>query len=146
MVAVDGKALRGAFERGRQSTPLHMVNVWATEARMCLAQRKAPAGRGSGRLEVLGLLDLEGCIVTADALHCHRDFATTVLERGADYVLALKENQSSCSLRPLGAMQRSGARNVAERREPATDDRCECRRATVLRDTTCAAVSIPGLR
>ena len=85
VVAVDGKALRGAFERGRQSTPLHMVNVWAAEARMCLAQRKAPGrNEAAGALEVLGLLDLEGCIVTADALHCHRDFATTVLERGAD--------------------------------------------------------------
>ena len=64
VVAVDGKALRGAFERGRQSTPLHMVNVWAAEARMCLAQRKAPGrNEAAGALEVLGLLDLEGCIV-----------------------------------------------------------------------------------
>ena len=67
VVAVDGKALRGAFERGRQSTPLHMVNVWAAEARMCLAQRKAPRrNQAAGALEVPGLLDLEGCIVTAD--------------------------------------------------------------------------------
>src|SRR3954470_19321171 len=105
VVAVDGKALRGAFERGRQSTPLHMVNVWAAEARMCLAQRKAPGrNEAAGALEVLGLLDLEGCIVTADALHCHRDFASTVLERGADYVLASRRTRASCSLLPLGAM------------------------------------------
>ena len=121
VVAVDGKALRGAFERGRQSTPLHMVNVWAAEARMCLAQRKAPGrNEAAGALEVLGLLDLEGCIVTADALHCHRDFATTVLERGADYVLALKENQSKLFAAAARRYARSGARSVAERREPAS--------------------------
>ena len=147
VVAVDGKALRGAFERGRQSTPLHMVNVWAAEARMCLAQRKAPGrNEAAGALEVLGLLDLEGCIVTADALHCHRDFATTVLERGADYVLALKENQSKLFAAAARRYARSGARSVAERREPATHDRCEWRRATVLRDTSFAAVQkFPGV-
>jgi predicted transposase YbfD/YdcC len=147
VVAVDGKALRGAFERGRQSTPLHMVNVWAAEARMCLAQRKAPGrNEAAGALEVLGLLDLEGCIVTADALHCHRDFATTVLERGADYVLALKENQSKLFAAAARRYARSGARSVAERREPVTHDRCEWRRATVLRDTTFAAVhKFPGV-
>ena len=147
VVAVDGKALRGAFERGRQSTPLHMVNVWAAEARMCLAQRKAPGrNEAAGALEVLGLLDLEGCIVTADALHCHRDFATTVLERGADYVLALKENQSKLFAAAARRYARSGARSVAERREPVTHDRCEWRRATVLRDTTFATVQkFPGV-
>ena len=106
VVAVDGKALRGAFERGWQSTPLHMVNVWAAEARMCLAQRKAPGrNEAAGALEVLGLLDLEGCIVTADALHCHRDFASTVLERGADTCWRSRRTRASCSLRPLGAMR-----------------------------------------
>ena len=126
VVAVDGKALRGAFERGRQSTPLHMVNVWAAEARMCLAQRKAPGrNEAAGALEVLGLLDLEGCIVTADALHCHRDFASTVLERGADYVLALKENQSKLFAAAARRYARSGARSVAVQREPATHDRCD---------------------
>ena len=42
VVAVDGKAVRGAYERGRSATPLHMVNVFATEARMALAACKAP--------------------------------------------------------------------------------------------------------
>ena len=105
---------------------------------MCLAQRKAPGrNEAAGALEVLGLLDLEGCIVTADALHCHRDFATTVLERGADYVLALNLNKLfAAAARRYGAQR---ARSVAERREPATHDRCEWRRATVLRDTSFAA-------
>ena len=86
VVAIDGKALRGAYERGGKTSPLHLVNVFAVDARMALAQRKAP-GRDEtkGALEVLQLLDLEGSIVTADALHCRRKFAATVLERGGDY-------------------------------------------------------------
>lgn len=94
VVAVDGKALRGAYERGKASTPLQMVNVFATEARFALAARKAPGrNEAEGALEVLRMLSLEGCIVTADAPHCHRRFAAAVLARGADYALALKENQ-----------------------------------------------------
>ena len=94
VVAVDGKALRGAYERGGRATPLQLVNVFAVDARMALAQHKAP-GRNetAGALEVLELLCLEGCIVTADALHCHRAFAAAVLERGGDYVLAIKANR-----------------------------------------------------
>src|SRR5256885_9957448 len=91
---VDGKALRGAYERGGRANPLHLVNVFAVDARMALAQQKAP-GRNEtrGALEVLDLLCLDGCIVTADALHCHRAFADAVLQRGGDYVLAIKANR-----------------------------------------------------
>jgi predicted transposase YbfD/YdcC len=147
VVAIDGKALRGAFERGRQSTPLHMVNVWAAEARVCLAQRKAPGrNEAAGALEVLALLDLEGCIVTADALHCHRAFATTVLDRGADYVLALKQNQSKLFAAAARRFARGGTRSVAERRELSTHNRREWRRATVVRDPNfTAAHGFPGV-
>ena len=123
VVAIDGKAVRGAYERGGQATPLHLVNVFAVEARMALAQRKAP-GRNetAGALEVLDLLCLEGSIVTADALHCHRAFAAAVLERGGDYVLAIKANRGPlvqgcyaavCALRH--APQRPAGRTVQPR-------------------------------
>src|SRR6202044_260806 len=71
-----------------------LVNVWAAEARLAIGQRLAP-----GRNEVLGvqqalaLLNLEGCIVTADALHCRADTAQIILDAGADYALAVKANQ-----------------------------------------------------
>src|SRR5205823_8604149 len=84
VVAIDGKALRGAYERGRAATPLHMVNAFAAEARMALASRKAPGRNESkGALELLDMLSLEGCIVITDALHCSRPFATAVLARKA---------------------------------------------------------------
>src|SRR5262249_40631852 len=64
--------------------------------RLAIAQRLAP-GRNevAGALHVLELVALDGCIVTADALHCHAEMARKVLERGGEYVLALKENQSA---------------------------------------------------
>ncbi len=93
VVAIDGKALRGAYERGRKATPLHLVNVWAAEARLVIGQRLAP-GRNEvlGAQQILGLLRLDGCIVTADALHCRADTAQAIMDAGADYVLALKAN------------------------------------------------------
>jgi predicted transposase YbfD/YdcC len=134
VVAVDGKALRGAFDRGRQATPLQMVNVWAVEARICLAQCKAPnRNESAGAMEALAALDLDGCIVTADALHCHRGFAATVLERGADYVLALKGNRSKLFAAAEQHFKRSGDRSVADKIEPSTHDRRETRSATVMR-------------
>ena len=94
VVSIDGKALRGAFTRGRQATPLHMVNVWAAGTRMALAQRKAPnRNEIAGALEVLALLDLDGAIVTADALHCRPDTAQAIRDRKGHYVLAIKSNR-----------------------------------------------------
>lgn len=147
VVAVDGKAVRGAYERGRSATPLHMVNVFAAEARMALASRKAP-GRNEvkGALEALQMLSLEGCIVTADALHCNRPFAKKVLARGAHYVLALKENQSKLFAAVERCFTRSGKRSVAQQVEPSAHDRHESRRATVMRNTSLGAANhFPGV-
>ena len=147
VVAVDGKALAGAYERGCSATPMHLVNVFAAEARIALASRKAP-GRNevAGALEVLEMLSLEGCIVTADALHCHRRFAAAVLERGADYVLALKKNQSALFDAVVRRFARAGTRSSVERRDPTTHDRSEARRATVIRDAgLAAALGFPGV-
>lgn len=139
VVAVDGKALRGAYERGGKATPLHLVNVFAVEARMALAQQKAP-GRNetAGALEVLELLSLEGCIVTADALHCNRAFARAVLQRGADYALAIKANRGPLFKAVTQQFARSGKRSSAAQIDPSSHDRHEARRATVMRNTSLA--------
>jgi predicted transposase YbfD/YdcC len=147
VVAVDGKALRRAYERGGSATPIQMVNVFAAETRMVLAARRAP-GRNEalGAVEVLDLLCLKGCIVTADALHCNRAFAAKVLECQADYVLALKQNQGKLFDAVARRFARTGPRRSAERLEPATHDRRERRRATVICDKSLAeAQNFPGI-
>lgn len=133
VVAIDGKAVRGAFERGRKATPLHLVNVWASEARLALAQSTAP-GRNevAGALQVLDLLSLEGCIVTADALHCHRAMAEAILDRGADYVLALKENQSALWADACHRIDTARHREEAGQEQPVSHGRYERRQAVVV--------------
>ena len=147
VVAVDGKALRRAYERGGKTSPLHLVNVFAVDARMALAQRKAP-GRDEtkGALEVLALLDLEGSIVTADALHCRRGFASMVLERGGDYALAIKANCRPLFKAVTQQFTRSGKRSSVKQIEPSKHDRSEARRATVISNTSLAELHrFPGI-
>jgi predicted transposase YbfD/YdcC len=147
VVAVDGKALRGAYERGGKATPLHLVNVFAVEARMALAQQKAP-GRNetAGALEVLELLSLDGCIVTADALHCSRAFASAVLQRGGDYALVVKANRGPLFKAVTQEFARSGKRSSAAQIDLSSHDRREARRATVMRNTRLAAHhNFPGV-
>lgn len=74
--------------------PPVMVTAWAAQTRMALANVLAPNNNeAAGALQLLELLQLKGCVVTADALHCHRRMAKQIVERGGDYVLAVKENQ-----------------------------------------------------
>jgi predicted transposase YbfD/YdcC len=147
VVAIDGKAVRGAYERGRRTTPLHLVNVWAAEARLAVAQRKAP-GRNevAGALEALRLVSLKGCIVTTDALHCHRDMAQTVLDRGADYVLALKENQSALFAAAVRTIETATDLESFEQRAVTSHGRVESRRVSLAGDPTLAqTLDFPGL-
>lgn len=132
VVAIDGKALRGAYARGARSCPLHLVNVWAAEARLVVAQRVAP-GRNEvqGVLDAVALLDLDGCIVTADALHCRKDVAAAIKDAGGDYALSVKANQPRLlaeAERLLDAAPGDFAISDVEDRH----DRAEVRRASVV--------------
>jgi len=95
VIAIDGKEARRSHDRGAGKAALRLVSAWATGARVVLAQR-AVADKASelGALpEVLGLLALDGCIVTIDAMGCHANVAQAIVDGGGDYVLALKGNQ-----------------------------------------------------
>jgi predicted transposase YbfD/YdcC len=134
VVAVDGKALRGAFERGRKTTPLQLVNVWAAEARLAIAQRLAPnRNEVAAALEVLELLSLNGCTVTADALHCHAEMARRILDRGGQYALALKENQSALFAEAQVLLEPMAERPQVEQVLVASHDRDERRKVIVVR-------------
>jgi predicted transposase YbfD/YdcC len=93
IIAVDGKTLRRSKARGHG--PLHLVNVWATQNRLILGQWKVDekSNEITALPALLRALELSGCIVTADALHCQKEIAKEISEADADYVLALKGNQ-----------------------------------------------------
>jgi predicted transposase YbfD/YdcC len=94
VIAIDGKALRRAYERGQSHMPPVMVTAWSAMTRMALANVLAPGNNeAAGALQLIEILQLKGCVVTADALHCHRGMAKAIVERGGDYVLAVKNNQ-----------------------------------------------------
>jgi predicted transposase YbfD/YdcC len=135
VIAIDGKSLRGAYDRGKSATPMHLVNVFAADARLALASCKAP-GRNEteGALTVLKMLRLKHCIVAGDALFCSRSVAKAILDRKGDYVLALKGNQSKLLAAVKRVFDGRARRRSAERLEPSTHDRREWRRATVIRN------------
>lgn len=115
VVALDGKALRRAYLRGKSHMPPIMVTAWGVETRMALANMLAPDNNeAAGALHLVGLLQLKGCVVTADALHCHRTMARGILARGGDYALAVKGNQ------PALLRDAKAAFKVAPKSEPAT--------------------------
>lgn len=147
LIAIDGKALRGAYDRGKSATPLHLVNVFAAEARLALASQKAPRrNEVEGALEVLRMLQLKHSIVVGDALFCSRPIAKLILQRGGNFVLALKGNQSKlfASVKRIFASQ--ALRSSAEQLEPSTHDRREWRRATVIRNKSIGIEQdFPGL-
>jgi predicted transposase YbfD/YdcC len=133
VVAIDGKALRGAYERGRKTCPLHLVNVWAAEARLVIGQRLAPnRNEVLGAQQALALLSLEGCIVTADALHCRADTAQTILDAGGDYVLALKANQPTLLAKVRAAVEQADPSGEAIQQPAKGHGRMEARAAVVV--------------
>lgn len=97
VVAIDGKVLRRSFDRARGKSALHMVSAWGCEQRLVLAQvaTDARSNEITAVPKLLEMLTLKGAIVTADAMRCQREFAGQIVERGGEYALALKANQSA---------------------------------------------------
>jgi len=135
VVAVDGKRLRRGYERGRACMPPLMVSVWDAETRLSLATRHAPGGdEVAATLAALKSLVLKGCIVTADALHCHPRMAAEVRERGAHYAIKLKANHGplfACAQAAFAAADANGKLAVHAQSD-SDHDRRECRRASVI--------------
>jgi predicted transposase YbfD/YdcC len=94
-VAIDGKVLRRSHDRGAGQQPIDLVSAWACEQRLVLGQVKVDAHSNEIPAVplLLELLDLEGCTVTLDAMHCQTETVTAIMAKGADYVIALKGNQ-----------------------------------------------------
>jgi predicted transposase YbfD/YdcC len=96
VIAIDGKALRGARDKGESARTRMMVSAYAARLRLTLATVAADnGGELEAAREILGLIKLKGKVVTADALHCNRGTVAEITGGGSDYCLALKANQDS---------------------------------------------------
>lgn len=133
VIALDGKALRRGYERGKSHMPPIMVTAWAAQTRMALANVLAPENNEvAGALQLLELLQLKGCVVTADALHCHRGMAKAIVARSGDYVLAVKNNQPALLADAKAAIRAAARKGKASRTTTdAAHGRKEQRRAVV---------------
>ena len=150
VVAIDGKTARRSFDRRTGRAPLHLISAWACEQRLVLGQLRVAdkSNEIPAVPELLALLALEGCIVTADALHCQDKTAAAILERGGDYVLALKANQPALfeDVRLLLDDPEAPADEVATTTD-GDHGRIETRRAALVHDVAWLAKShgFPGL-
>jgi predicted transposase YbfD/YdcC len=74
-----------------------MVSVWSATNHLVLGQRKVAekSNEITAIPELLKILEIRGCLVSIDAMGCQTEIASTIIEQGADYVLALKANQGN---------------------------------------------------
>ena len=97
VIAIDGKTARRSGDKKGAKAAIHMVSAFAARQRLVLGQVKV-AEKSNEIVAIPKLLEMmaiEGAIVTIDAMGCQRDIARTIIDKGADYVLALKGNQGS---------------------------------------------------
>jgi predicted transposase YbfD/YdcC len=97
VIAIDGKAVRRSGRKRKGQEPIHMVSAFAARQRLVLGQVKVAekSNEITAIPKLLDLLAIEGAIVTIDAMGCQREIAQKIVDKNADYVLALKGNQGT---------------------------------------------------
>ena len=124
VIAIDGKTLRRSGRKRDASPPIHLVSAFAARQRLVLGQLKVAekSNEITAIPKLLDMLAIEGAIVTIDAMGCQHDIAQKVVDKKADYVLALKGNQ--------GALRDDVETFVAEQKATGFKD------TTISRDST----------
>jgi len=95
VIPIDGKTVRGSYDKGKGKGAIHMVSAWASANRLVLGQRQVDTKSNeiTAIPQLLEILSIAGCIVTIDAMGCQKEIAAAIIDQGADYILALKDNQ-----------------------------------------------------
>lgn len=95
VIAIDGKSLRGSASKAQDRSPFHLVSAYAAGNKLCLAQQcvSEKSNEITAIPALLDVLDIQNCVVTIDAMGCQRDIAQKILDRKADYILMVKDNQ-----------------------------------------------------
>ena len=95
LIAIDGKTLRHSFDTANGKSALHLVSAWASANHLLLGQQAVTdkSNEITAIPALLKLLDLQGALVTIDAIGCQKRITEEIVAGGADYVLAVKDNQ-----------------------------------------------------
>jgi predicted transposase YbfD/YdcC len=142
VIAIDGKTLRRSYQKKGAKAPIHMVSAFAARQRLVLGQVKV--AEKSNEIvaipKLLAMMEIEGTIVTIDAMGCQRDIAGQIVDQKADYVLALKGNQGTLreDVEVFAAEQKAkGFKDTKVSRHETVDGdhgRIETRTYTVIHD------------
>ncbi len=142
VIAIDGKSSRRSNQKKGGKAPIHRVSAFAARQRLVLGQVKV-AEKSNEIIAIpklLGMLAIEGAIVTIDAMGCQRDIAQKIVDKKADYVLALKGNQGSLreDVELFVAEQKASGFSDTKISQDTTVDgdhgRIETRTTTVIQD------------
>jgi predicted transposase YbfD/YdcC len=142
MIAIDGKTSRRSADKRKGKTAIHMVSAFAARQRMVLGQVKV-ADKSNEIIAIPALLDMlaiEGAVVTIDAMGCQRDISQKIIDKKADYILALKGNQGTLreDVDVFAAEQKAnGFKDTKISQHQTIDadhDRIETRTYTVIHD------------
>jgi predicted transposase YbfD/YdcC len=97
VIAIDGKTVRRSFDSANEKSAIHVVSAWAAENNIVLGQIKVDekSNEITAIPELLKILDIEGAVITCDALGTQKNIAEVIIDRGANYVLALKDNHKT---------------------------------------------------
>lgn len=116
VVAIDGKTLRGSYNRGDRASTIHMISAYTSSNKLVLGQLKTDekSNEITAIPELIKLLDIKGALVTIDAMACQTEIAKTIIDQGADYLLAVKCNQ--------GNLRKAVEKAFAKQRATKLDD------------------------
>ena len=97
LIAIDGKTLRHSFDTANEKAAIHMVSAWSKANGLVLGQlaTDAKSNEITAIPKLLEILDLKEAVVSIDAMGCQREIARKITDKGADYVLSLKGNQTT---------------------------------------------------
>ncbi len=125
VISIDGKKLRGSATKKEQQTAhakggksaFHIVHAWCHDLQLCLAQYQTDTKSNeiTAIPIVLDFLEISGCIITLDSMGCQKKIAEKIIEKEADYIMGLKDNQEALSLAVFTAF--------SENNEQANEDK-----------------------
>jgi len=133
-LAVDGKSLKRAYDKGAAHMPPLIVGVFDCRTFVSLCQTVAGVGgEAEAAIQAINMLALDGALVSGDALHCHRRMTVAIREKSGDYILAIKGNQSKLDKEANAALDAAAAnpRTRFHQSEDKAHGRHERRRAFV---------------
>ena len=96
VISIDGKTVRRSKDTYHNKKPAHIVNVWSNANQLVLGQLKVDekSNEITAIPKLLEILDIEGSIITIDAMGTQKEIAKKIIKEKADYILALKGNHS----------------------------------------------------